>query len=294
MPRQRTIDPQAIEIPENGPIVLVGQPASLRGDLYLRNSSPERVVLRKLPLASGEQVAALRSARPGFAPAVRLSPGIIRPGHTGPVSLSVSLDPYTPPGEYHAEMDMAGRMVPVVMRVTERVDLRISPAELVIENRPDQTFQKQIVVTNTGNVPLTIGKLGSVFLDDELLICRTLRAAAAAVGDDLRPLEEYLARILLEAKHVAESSGILRVHSKAENEILQPGEVRPIDLEIRVPAALDRRGRYRGVLALYTANLTFLIVPTSGPSLPDEGHAEESAPKPRSRKRPPSKINEET
>jgi hypothetical protein len=38
--------------------------------------------------------------------------------------------------------------------------------------------------------------------------------------------------------------------------------VRPVDLEIRVPESLDRRARYTGVVALYTSNLEFLIVPT--------------------------------
>jgi hypothetical protein len=89
------------------------------------------------------------------------------------------------------------------------------------------------------------------------------------VDDELRPVEEYLARILLSAKHVAERAGILRIYSRESETTLQPGEVRPLDLEIRVPATLDRRGRYRGVFALHNASLTFLIAPTAGPTPPD-------------------------
>jgi hypothetical protein len=222
--------------------------------------------MRSLALAPGEALTSkLRLARPGAGAAMRLSPGIIRPGHSGPVSLSLSLDPYTPPGEYQAQVEIAGQVRPVVVHVTEKVALRLSPSELVIENRPGGKVQKRVVMSNQGNVPLQIGEFGAVFLDDDLLTCRTLRAAAAAVGDDLRSLEEYLATILLSAKHVAESSGILRIHSLAGKFELQPGETRPVDLEVRVPASLDKRGRYRGVLALYTANLSLVVVPSSGP-----------------------------
>jgi hypothetical protein len=187
-------------------------------------------------------------------------------------------------------MEIAGQMRPVVMHVIEKVDLRISPSTVVLENHPDATISKRILVSNLGNVPLTIGRLGAIFLDDELFICRSLRHAAASVGDDLRPFEEYLARILLAGKQVAESSGILRVYNRSGETTIQPGEIQPIDLDIRIPPSLDRRGRYRGVSAIYTANLTFLIVPTAGPSLPDEKPPDnkklevEPAPKRRRRK----------
>jgi hypothetical protein len=281
MPRQKDTQPDTLKISADGPSVLVGQPSALRGDVHLRSTSPERVLLRSLPLTfAGKGAAALAAARAGPGPVVRLHPGIIRPGHTGPVSLSLALDPLTPPGEYQAQIEIAGQMQPVTLYVTERTSLSISPSLLVLENRPDQTISKRIVLRNQGNVPLNIGKLGAVYLDDDLQICRTLRDAAASVGDDLRPVEEYLARILLSAKHVAERSGILRIYNRAEDTPLQPGEVRPIDLEIRVPPTLDRRGRYRGVVALHTASLTFLIVPTGGPTPLDE----EPAPKRRSSK----------
>lgn len=282
MPRQRNEPtPPSPEIGVDGPIVLVGEPRSLRGNVHLHSYTASRVLLRRLPLTfAGKGARTLAAARPGPGPVVRLHPGIIRPGHIGPVSLTVALDPHTPPGEYQAEVEIAGQMQPVTLHVTERTSISVSPAVLVIENNPDQTIAKRIVVSNLGNVPLNLGKIGAVYLDDDLLICRTLRHAAASVGDDLRPVEEYLARILLSAKQVAERSGILRVYSRTEDITLQPGEVRPIDLEIRVPPTLDRRGRYRGVIAMHTASLSFVIVPTAGPTPPDE----EPAPKRRSSK----------
>lgn len=273
MSRQKNTSPPTLQVPQGQKIVITGHPENMHGAFYIRNTGQERISLHTLPLSTREAVqVTTRTKRMAESaqPAVRVRPGVIRPGQSGPVSLSLSLDPYTPPGEYQAEVDVAGQTQPVVMLVTEKVLLRISPPEVVVENLPGQKIKKQVVLSNRGNVSLHFGEFGAIYLDDELLVCRTLRAAAASVDDELRPLEEYLATILLSAKHVAESSGILRVHNLTGEITLQPGETRAVDLEIRVPQGLDKRGRYLGVLALYTASLSFVIVPSSGPPVPEE------------------------
>jgi hypothetical protein len=270
MAKQSNTTQPTLEVPQGQRIILSGQPENLRGALLVHNTGPERVRLRSLPLtASKAMLASARSSE--LKPQVRLHPGVIRPGQRGEVSLSVSLSPETPPGEYQAQVEVGGQLQAVTMLVTEKVKLRISPSELVVENLPGHKIPKQVVFSNLGNVPLRIGEFGAIYLDDELQVCRTLRAAAAAVGDELRPLEEYLATILLQAKHVAESSGILRVHNLSGELTLQPGETQAVNLEVRVPEGLDKRGRYRGVFALYTSSLSLVIVPSSGPPMPEAG-----------------------
>jgi hypothetical protein len=269
MPRQSTSKKTDVEILQKGPIVIAGQPGRLRANLQLRNSGPERLRLGRSELIAKDMAqAVLKAGRHGLTPTLRFRAGRIRPGQDSSVALTLTLDRHTPPGEYHAEVNIAGRTQPVTIHVLEKIGLQVQPSQLVIENLPNQKIHKRVVMTNTGNVALTIGEIGAIYLDDDLLTCRTLRAAAAAVDDELRPLDEYLARILLEAKHVAESSGILRVHNRSSGQVLQPGQSHPFDLEIRVPDTLDRRGRYRGTAAIYTANLSFVIVPSSGPPVP--------------------------
>jgi hypothetical protein len=271
MPKRKQKQQEILDLIEKRPIILFGHPGRLRGDLFVRNPGSEPVELRFLPVtAAGHQPAPLRAAKPTQDLAMRLKPGLIRPGHAGRVSLSLDLDPSTPPGEYQAEVEMAGKKQVVTLHVTERIDLRVLPNQLVIENHPGQKNVKRVLVNNRGNIPLNIGEIGAVFLDDDLLYCRTLRAAAAAVGDELQTLDHYLAQILLSAKNVAERSGILRIHNLAGEVTVQPGETEALDLEVRVPPGLDRRGRYRGVVAIYTADLSFVIVPTSGPPIPED------------------------
>jgi hypothetical protein len=285
MARQKKPDPDQLEF-EDRPVVLFGQPSNLRGEIVLRNRGEDRLALRWLPLTpTGPKDAplGLQAARPGQALNVRLRPAFLRPGLANQISLSLELDAHTPPGEYQAEAQVFGRSLPVVVYVTERVFLDVSPSVLTLENRPNQRFNKQVVFHNRGNVPLSIGELGAVFLDDDLLICRSLRAAAAAVGDELRELEEYLAQILLSTKQVAEHSGVLRIHNQSGKDTLQPGEVRAVNLEIRVPDGLYKRGRYRGVVALYNTDLTFVVVPVNGPVVSaDRQVAKEKPPKKKS------------
>ena len=100
-------------------------------------------------------------------------------------------------------------------------------------------------------------------MDDDLLNCRILRAAVAAVGDETQPLEEYLAEIARQARVVLAQAGNLRVHNTTGTIELAPGEVRAVELEIRLPDSLDRRGRYRANAALYTSDLEFIIVPAA-------------------------------
>lgn len=280
MPAKTKPDKPRLELQRQQPLVIAGQPGKLRASLQLSNPTDERIRLRSLPMTSAGMSKRLGEAgRPEKTPNLRLRPGVIRPGHRGPVSLSLDLDPYTPPGEYQAEVEIDGQVQPVLVNVMEKVALRVRPSIVVVENIPNGRVSKRVAVENQGNVPLTINEIGAIYLDDDLQICRTLRHAASAVDDKLRPLEEYLAQILLSAKQVAESSGILRVHNKSGEFVLQPGETRLLDLEVRVPPSLDKRGRYRGIAALYTANLAFVIVPASGPQAPKEDTPEKPAPK---------------
>jgi hypothetical protein len=166
----------------------------------------------------------------------------------------------------------------VVLFVTEVVDLALSPQELVIENRPDQAVTKRVVFRNLGNVPLTVGQVGAIPLDDELLQCRTGRAAVISGGDSIAGLDDYYAEVIRQTKTALEHTSFLRVRNTAGAVVLEPGEVRPIDLEIRVPKGLEKRTRYRGAAVFYTTDLEFVIVPAPGQGVSEPGRTEQEPP----------------
>jgi hypothetical protein len=165
---------------------------------------------------------------------------------------------------------MGGHTRSVVLHVTEVIDLDISPPQVVVENRPGGTVVKRVLFHNLGNVPLTIGQVGAIPLDDDLIECRTERAAVISAGDRIAGLDDYYAEMIHQAQKMLERMGPLRVRNTTGAVTLEPGQVQPVDLEIRVPEGLEKRTRYRGTAAFYTADLEFLIVPSPGAGIP--GH----------------------
>jgi hypothetical protein len=253
---------EVLTMPTSEPLVVAGPPHKLRGKLSLHNAGPARVMVR------GGQVRSKRvRGKPQLPLHADLRPIALRPGHSRKVSLSLAVPPHTQPGEYQAELTIGTQTRPVLVHVTEQISLSISPSRLVLENRAGATAIRQVLFTNQGNVPLTIGEIGAVPLDDDLLVCRTLRAALKSLDEKLaqesgRPqTSDYLGEVALQAKEVLDRAGALRVHNQEGAVALAPGESRLITLEIRVPDTLERRSRYRGQAAVYDADLSFVIVP---------------------------------
>lgn len=246
--------------PNADPVVLVGEPGSLRGNLHLRNGGQEKIVLRqalvhKAPTrneAAGESASIAQAS---------LS-ATLEPGQEQHVKLSLSLDRHTPPGEYRAELEVAGRTREVLLHVTETVKLDISPKTIVIDQLAGVTIIKRVVFSNNGNVPLTIGKIGSVVLGQELLLSGSVRATLAAAGNQAKGLGELFAELIREEdRPIVKPVGCLDVRNLAGTFVLQPAEIHSVDLEVHLPDKLERNSRYIGRVPLYTANLEFMIVP---------------------------------
>jgi hypothetical protein len=255
---------------DSGTIVLVGGPGALKGELYLDNPGDARLVTRgaavSTPQISGD--AKTRAAARG-APALesrivsqKVPAVTVRPGERRRVPLKFALSPNTPPGEYHASLQLADRTFPVVFHVVEQLALEISPARLVLRNDAGATISKQVVLHNRGNVPLEIDELSAIPLDDELLNCRILRGVAAAVdSEEETGLDSVLAAFARQSRLALDQAGILRVRNRSGRLTLQPSEIRAVTLEFRLPESLEKRSRYRAILPIYTADLVIVIAP---------------------------------
>ena len=145
--------------------------------------------------------------------------------------------------------------------MSEVIDLEIEPSPVVVEHRAATRLEKTVVLRNAGNVSLTIGEIGPVALDEELLSCRTGRAALADLDDASASMDAYIAAVLRATKAAVAQIGVLRVHNARGTFELAPGDVVPLPLQITVPGKLISGARYIGVAPLYTADLTFLVVP---------------------------------
>jgi hypothetical protein len=257
----RTLPEYEIIHREGGqPIVLMGSPERLTGEISLSNPGDRRVVVRA---ASIRQIPAEASrAAPAVQEVAARMVAILRPGHQTRTRVHVQLPPVTAPGRYEVELALGKYSYPAILHVTENIDLDISPDTVYIENRPGTRVIKQVTIRNLGNVPLTIGSPRHVALDDELIQCRALRGTLSAGYDKANTWEEWLTILLREGKKGLDQAGMLWVQNQEGEVILKPGETRNITFQIRQPDTNDPTTRYLGVAFFYTANLNFSVVPS--------------------------------
>jgi hypothetical protein len=261
-------------------LTLVGEPGPIPHQLEFHNGGEQRAILRQATLVSPDLEAAT-----GQRPGVMMPSVVLHPGQARRVPIRITIPVHTPPGRYDGELMVAGQNVAVVIHVVEDFDLDVAPTEVVLENRAGDRTVRQIVCTNRGNVPLVIGEIGAVVLDDELTNCRSLRAVTAAwpdVDGQHDAVDRFIDLFVNEGwKKVVEHSGVLRVRTVGGPRELSPGETQVVDLEITLPDKLEPRTRYTGVAPLYMSDLTFRIVPVRGrPDARDET-TEVATPKPR-------------
>src|SRR5215472_12231061 len=170
-----TADAVTLDLPDQ---VLVGPPGHLQGEVHLRNAGPRKVIVREPRIRTrAAQLVALHDQAEEATWNLRRM--ILRPGQARRIPISLELDPRTPPGVYEVEIDVLGQRRPLTVHVTELVRLAMAPDEVVVENHPGKTVTKTVVLTNRGNVPVTVPKIGSVGLDDEHAFCRAALSTLA-------------------------------------------------------------------------------------------------------------------
>jgi hypothetical protein len=246
------------------PLVLVGPPRQIRGEFVVRNPTERKIIVRQpvlkaaAPATGRAKAAAAKAGIAALPETVALRRIKVRAGQSRPVPLSLTLDPRTPPGTYQAELDVGGEQRSVVVHVTEDVALALSPDEIVLPGRAGEKFEKRVVFTNEGNVPVHVKAIGAVVLEDEAAHCRALRGALQDVGDTMKNLDDFAVALGRRYKAIYDTIA-LRVQN--DEVTVAPGETRPIDLTITLPEKLDKRARYSGTAAISTSTLTFKVVP---------------------------------
>ncbi len=250
MAKQRLPDYDLLDMPEDRPLVLSGPPGTMNTTIRVHNPGQQRVIVRDAHIRGVV-------TQP-------LAPIVLRPGQSRVMPISLALDPHLPPGEYQAEVQVAGYTRQAVIHVAENIDLHIAPSPVVLENRPGARLHKTVIFSNLGNVPLTIGQIGPVLVEDELIECRAGRAVLKKSIDTIETVDQFYVEMLREIRDVVDHIGFLRVRIPSAPLELAPGATKALELEILVPDKLDYRTRYRGAAAIYTSDLSFAIVPVPG------------------------------
>jgi hypothetical protein len=288
-PAVRFETPPGMDLP-----VLTSRGGRVRGELVLRNERREAVSVPALRFRAHDEL--------GTPLVESWQPPVLPPGEAGRASLSASLDRLAPPGTYAVELDLDGVVQQVVLRVAEDVSLTLSERELVVSGDAGVEQARTLVLTNRGNVPLVVRRIGPVDLEEDVprpsLPERlgvlppetdaprgTLLQRMGVVGyvPPAAARTEERRTVICIAEGDDEPRPTLAAHLP-EAITIAPGEIANTEWIVTVDGPLRPGARYRATAPLYTADLTFVVTPSQA----EPPEARPPAPRARSRRAAPT------
>lgn len=177
------------------------------------------------------------------------------PGLEAQVPVRTALDPQTAPGTYEATFDIAGHEQRAQIEVLPVERLSISPGSISINAAPGEAVPVELIITNSGNVPLELDTLGMLVLQEEEQVCLSLQRALGAVkkkreGQSYEVFLNALADSLAERKT---DFGKVRLANGAVT--LNAGDSWCGPVAIHTPRDMMAGRQYRALLKARTAHL---------------------------------------
>lgn len=233
---------------ERSLVLFRGVPSNLTGVLRVRANSDSEIIL----LVTG-----LSEAKEPVEVAVQAD--------SDPRILRIFLPPDTVPGTYAAVLSVDGSDRGARVDVEPSPHLRVFPEQLRIIARAGEDVPRSLTMLNAGNVAIEIRKVQAFGV---ILSGGIERALRRAYVTRLVPEQR---RIDVIADSLAEAhGGLVKMALSAGAGTLAPGEVRTIDVSVRLPDDLTSGGEYTGNWEL--AGLVYPVtIQVTGTSGSDEG-----------------------
>jgi hypothetical protein len=228
-----------------------------RASMVLRNTGGDRIVIRAVEV---RDLDGLRGT-PGESFTVRV-PGVLRPGATARLPIRFEVPPTAVPGSYRFDVTVGDVQQSMTLDVPPRPELSMSPNVILVTGTG--TSSHDVVAENGGNLEVSVAGVVAAPLDDELIMCRSLRGALT-LFDELDEADITTDRLVVRAAktaHNALSGAIIGVRFIPDQDPLPPGASTRVLVEIDTPASLDPRARYVAVVPVLTTALTVVVVPT--------------------------------
>jgi hypothetical protein len=198
-------------------VVLSGPPSKLRTTVDVANPSASRLSVREVVLRR-EGVADL-----GLPVSI-----IVAPGGRARVPLLVNLPAETRPGDYPAQLDVAGSSRPALLRVETTLDMTLRPSTVLVTAGSTAV---SLTVTSRANVDVPLATVTAGRLCD----------GDGTIGPD--------------ATMTLSSSGVLH-----------PGESHTLTATLDVPAELDPRRRWVALVPIGLADLHVIVLSHDNPN----------------------------
>jgi hypothetical protein len=127
---------------QRDPLIFTGPPGRMCADVTIANTGGHRLAVRGLTVSRDE------SADVDVPTAA-----LVAPGTTASMPVTVPMDPATSPGDYPAEVQVAGIRRAAVLRVDAELAMHIIPRRVLAE---PGTHNVSFVAVNEGNVDLPL------------------------------------------------------------------------------------------------------------------------------------------
>ena len=154
--------------------------------------------------------------------------------------VKIEVDSGLAPGYYRGMLRLGDVEVAAEIYVTETVAMTVSPAMVFVTNQPNTPQPRNLVLRNTGNVALSVGRIGPVPL-----------YGTPPPGT--------------KSDEQAEPGGSLEFEVRgAERLSIAAGETTVVPCQITVSEGLSDGDQYSGTAPLWNARIEFKVIPAGG------------------------------
>jgi hypothetical protein len=264
-------NPETIEVLST-PVVLIGPPEDLRGEVLVQNAGDARAVVRQIA-ARLEDTRQLAASQPREV--TTIAPIVMRGAERGVRLLSFDFGRLGP-GEYSGEVRVGARWYPARFQVAARDRVEVTPGKLVIESEPGRTVARTLIARNLGNTRRECRSTPDVYLEEEELTCATLRRTARALSreDERSPDEPSLGHIVGEYFRQGDAAlkAAGRIAIDHDPVVLDPGDSAVVEVRFNIPRSRSQEldGRFVGVLRFFDSRIDIALRLYGGHAEPSE------------------------
>lgn len=234
------------------PILIYGSPGRVQGSLTLQNDSETKLTVRSIPI----QAPKLRSRTLEPLQEVRIFSRMY-PSQQSRVTLDFPIDPSTPPGTYQATVQIGDQSQPVQIRISENVELEVEPDTVTVSVQDQKRFEREFVVTNVGNAPVSVGEKWIAALQSpegiESQLVQSMKAICQKKQDERTPSREEGAAQDLCCLVASQQPGPVTL--TWNNLTLAPGEAKVLKGSIELPDGMQPHRHYFAEFELFSTSI---------------------------------------
>jgi hypothetical protein len=174
------------------------------------------------------------------------------------VNFKIPLSRHNPPGTHTLEMVVNDIKQTLTVEIEERVSVLMVPNQFYLENKAGSTIEKDIYISNQGNMPLTVNDPGAVSLETEFIECRMVRDVVHQIRAKKVPFEDLISAFTDKLGNLYEEAGVMRLRFE-KPAVIAPGNKVKMKLKIQLPKGLKPGQKYTGTYRLFNAAIVFNI-----------------------------------